>query len=131
MKRISVEEAKRKGWLTIAHAKIMNKWYDNICDADDYYLKKVGRLVTFEKLDECLEKCGNLFPYIVIPYDGTIAIIIFDLFNNEWQVSRELAENFNKFASDFNIICTMYTADTQFGFTERNEKKAMQIFIIG
>lgn len=131
MRKVSVEEAKRKGWLTITHAKIMYKWYDNICDADDYDLKKIGRLVTFEKLDECLEKCGNLFPYIVIPDDGTIAVIIFDLFNNDWQVSRELAENFNRLASDFNINCKMYTADTQFGFTKRNEKKAMQIFCIG
>lgn len=131
MRKVSVDEAKRAGWLTITHAKIMYKWYDNIYDADDYYLKKIGRLATFEKLDECLEKCGNLFPYIVIPYDGSVVIIIFDLFNKEWQVSRELAENFNRWASGFDIIGQMYTADTQFEVTERNERKAMQIFVVG
>lgn len=48
----------------------------------------------------------------------------------EWQVSRYLAENFNRWAREFNIICEMYTGDTQFGFTKRNERKAMQIFVL-
>ena len=132
MNKISVEEAKRKGLLTMTHAKIMHKWYDNLNDVDEVFgLSIIGRLVNFEKLDACLEASGNTYPYVVIPdyaCEG-IVVIIFGKYT-EWKEPEALAEKFNEIAHDFDIISEMFTANTQYYFKEKDSRTAMQIFLI-